>query len=79
MGAYQSKYELEGFMPNSLGYSLDKRTSEWETIPPKNYDYYFTNKRCTKISRKLYSRDYDRGYFYGYYHKENPIDLEKEF
>ncbi len=46
---------------------------------PKNADYYFDKKkRFTKISRKFY-RDYQRGYLYGYYEKENPIDLEKEF
>jgi len=45
---------------------------------PKNADYYFDKKRFTKISRKFY-RDYQRGYIYGYYEKENPIDLEKEF
>ncbi len=46
---------------------------------PKNADYYFDKKkRFTKISRKLY-RDYERGYIYGYYEKENPVDLEKEF
>jgi hypothetical protein len=51
----------------------------WVRVKPKNYDYYFTKKRCCKISRRLYKNDYDRGYLYGYYEKENPLDLEAEF
>ncbi len=73
MGNYPS-LELLEYQGNLLDYPY-----AWTKTKPKNYDYYFSNKRCTKISRKLYQRDYDRGYLYGYYLKENPIDLEKEF
>ncbi len=44
----------------------------------KNAEYWFGKERLTKISRKFY-RDYQRGYIFGYYEKENPVDLEKEF
>jgi len=40
----------------------------------KNIDFYFSNKRFTKISRKLYPNDYERGLIYGYTEKQNPID-----
>lgn len=74
MGAYQSKYQLEGFMPKSLGYSLDKRCSEWETIPPKNYDYYFSKDRFTYISREHYKNDFVKGYLWGRYKIKNSLD-----
>ena len=41
----------------------------------KNIDFYFSNKRFTKISRKLYPNDYERGKIYGYTEKHNPIDF----
>ena len=44
----------------------------------KNVDYYFSNKRFTKISRKLYPNDYERGIIYGYTEKQNPIDHYRE-
>ena len=74
MGAYQSKYQLEGFMPKSLGYSLDKRCSEWETIPPKNYDYYFSKDRFTYISREHYKNDFVKGWLWGRYKIKNSLD-----
>jgi len=65
---------FEDYQGNFLDYP-----HAWVRTKPKNYDFYFTNKRCCKISRKFYKNDYDRGYLYGYYNKENPIDLELEF
>ena len=44
----------------------------------KNIDYYFSTKRNTKISRKLYKNDYERGLLYGYTEKQNPIDIPVE-
>jgi len=38
---------------------------------PKNIEYY-SGQRYFKISRKLYTNDYTRGYIYGYY--DNLID-----
>jgi len=73
MGNYPS-LELVEYQGNLLDYPY-----AWTKTKPKNFDYYFSNKRCTKISRKLYTRDYERGWFYGYNFIENPIDLEKEF
>lgn len=72
MGAYPSM-TFEDYQGNFLD-----PPHAWVKTKPKNYDFYFTNKRCTKISRRLYRNDYDRGYLYGYYEKENPIDLEVE-
>ncbi len=45
----------------------------------KNVDYYFTNKRFTKISRRLYPNDYERGLLYGYTEKPNPIDFNRHY
>ena len=45
----------------------------------KNVDYYFTNKRFTKISRRLYPNDYERGLIYGYIEKPNPIDFGRHY
>jgi len=69
--------------------------SETQIIPPKgksmilyefdtyqstkNVDYYFSNKRFTKISRKLYPNDYERGIIYGYTEKPNPIDFNRHY
>jgi hypothetical protein len=45
----------------------------------KNVDYYFSNKRFTKISRKLYPNDYERGLLWGYTEKQNPIDCNRHY
>ena len=45
----------------------------------KNVDYYFSNKRFTKISRKLYPNDYERGLIFGYTEKPNPIDFNRHY
>ena len=74
MGNYPSfeDYKIfEDYQGNFLVYP-----HAWVRTKPKNFDYYFTNKRFTKISRRLYKNDYDKGYLYGYYDKENPLDLE---
>jgi len=73
MGNYPS-LSFEDYQGNFLD-----APNAWVRTKPKNYDYYFTNKRCCKISRRLYRNDYERGYLYGYYEKENPLDLEAEF
>ncbi len=77
MGNYPSFQDYHSFEDYQANY-LDAPNA-WVTTKPKNYDYYFTNKRCCKISRRLYRNDYERGYLYGYYYKENPLDLEAEF
>ena len=82
---YLLKYDLI-LMGNSPSLSFEDYQGNfldephaWVRTKPKNWEYYFTNKRCTKISRRLYKNDYERGYLYGYYEKENPLDLETEF
>ena len=45
----------------------------------KNVDYYCSNKRFTKISRKLYPNDYERGLIFGYTEKPNPIDFNRHY
>lgn len=77
MGNYPSLQNYNSF-EDYQGNFLDEPHA-WVRTKPKNYDYYFTNKRCCKISRRLYRNDYERGYLYGYYEKENPLDLEAEF
>lgn len=77
MGSYNSKqYILEDFFPNSIGYSLDKRTSDWDTIPPKNADYYFSKNRFTYISREHYKNDFIKGYLWGRYPIKKDSDEE---
>jgi len=65
---------VEEFMENQQ----ENPVGSWVTND-KNSEYWFSKKRCTKISRKNYKGDYIRGYLYGYIKKENTIDLEKEF
>jgi hypothetical protein len=59
--------EIEDWIPDPIGYSLSARTSDW-CYPDisKNQDYWFTNKRFTKISRGLYP-NYVNGWIYGRY------------
>ena len=76
MGNFLVKHEreLEHYYMN-FPYSNKHKLSAWETYDrPKNFDYYFTDKRFTKISRGLYANDYESGYIYGRYAKINPID-----
>ena len=76
MGNFLVKHqrELEYYYVN-YPYSNKHKLSAWEVYDkPKNFDYYFTDKRFTKISRGLYSNDYEKGYIYGRYAKINPID-----
>jgi hypothetical protein len=71
----RNERELEHYKMNFL-YSNKHKLSSWEVYDkPKNFDYYFTDKRFTKISRGLYTNDYDKGYIYGRYPKLNPIDI----
>jgi hypothetical protein len=77
MGNFLVKHEreLENYYMN-FPYSNKHKLSAWETYDkPKNFDYYFTDKRFTKISRGLYVNDYDKGYLFGRYPKLNPIDI----
>ena len=76
MGNFLVKHqrELEYYYVN-YPYSNKHKLSAWEVYDkPKNFDYYFTDKRFTKISRGLYSNDYEKGWLYGRYAKINPID-----
>lgn len=77
MGNFLVKHEreLEHYKMNFL-YSNKHKLSSWEVYDkPKNFDYYFTDKRFTKISRGLYTNDFESGYIYGRYAKLNPIDI----
>ena len=76
MGNFLVKHqrELEYYYVN-YPYSNKHKLSAWEVYDkPKNFDYYFTDKRFTKISRGLYVNDFDKGYLFGRYPKINPID-----
>jgi len=75
MGAHQSKYELEDWNTPRIGYSLDKRLSDWDyQDKPKNFDYWFSKDRFTYISREHYKNDYVKGYLWGRYEIKNSID-----
>jgi len=76
MGSWISKdLIIEDYKPNRIGYSLDKRTSDWDTIAPKNAEYYFGKKRFTYISREHYKNDFIKGYLWGRYEiKKQPTD-----
>ena len=66
----QKNGELEDSSKNYLDYPY-----AWRYTQPKNYDYYFTDKRDFKISRKHYP-EYTRGYIYGYwYNGEETVTL----
>jgi hypothetical protein len=59
-----------------IGYSKRANTTDWcFQDKPKNFDYWFSEKRFTKISRSFYPQ-YKDGYIYGrtedinYYKKE---------
>ena len=58
---------IEDWIPDPIGYSLSAKTSSWD-YPDinKNADYWFTNKRFTKISRSHYP-NYINGWIYGRY------------
>jgi len=73
MGSSQSVI-IEEFADNKQ----ENPVGSWVT-EDKNSEYWFSKKRVTKISRKNYKGDYIRGCLYGYFKKENAIDLEKEF
>lgn len=38
----------------------------WSYEKPKNFDYYFTNKRNFRVSRNHYPQ-YEKGNYFGYY------------
>ena len=79
MGSGVSRYELEHYRAPRIGYSRECKTSDWDTYDTsKNYDYYFTNKRFTYISRKHYKNDFVDGYIYGRYPIINPLDIVDE-
>ena len=95
MGAWNSvlnDYAYEGSTPKSIGYSKKYKTSHWDVLEDKNYEYWFGEGRFTKISRRLY-KEYTKGWVYGYYYEnakfivdntesdsdEEDICLEKEF
>ena len=77
MGSYpSSEYELEHYKAPRIGYSRDCKTSDWDTYDTaKNFDYYFSNKRFTVISRGHYKNDFIKGYLYGRYAIINPLDI----
>jgi hypothetical protein len=65
MGSYLSgiqKHKLEDFSKNYLDYP-----NAWRYTEPKNYDYYFSDKRDFRVSRQHYPQ-FTRGYFYGYWY-----------
>lgn len=75
MGAHQSKYQLEDWDTPRIGYSLDKRLSDWDfQDKPKNFDYWFSKDRFTYISREHYKNDFVKGYLWGRYQIKNSID-----
>jgi hypothetical protein len=76
MGNFLVRHERElEYYKMNFPYSNKHKLSAWETYNcPKNFDYYFTDKRFTKISRGLYVNDYEKGILYGRYEKINPID-----
>lgn len=75
MGQSQSllEYKEEPLIMNALEYPY----GVWSYEKPKNFDYFFTNKRCFRISRKHYP-EYTRGYFYGYYQDLDYWDKESD-
>lgn len=69
-------YKLESYNAPRIGYSRQCKSSHWEIYnTSKNFDYYFTNKRNTYISRKHYKNDFVDGYIYGRYPIKNPLDI----
>jgi len=78
MGNYLIKHERElEYYKMNFPYSNKHKLSAWESYNcPKNFDYYFTDKRFTKISRGLYVNDYDKGFLFGRYEKINPLDIQ---
>jgi len=72
-------YEIEEWKNKRLGYSKDGKTSHWDYHDkPKNFDYWFSKKRFTYISRKHYVNDFTDGYIYGRYPKKNILDTINE-
>jgi len=61
-----------------LGYSPNDTNDNYNTRyePPKNFEFYFSNKRCFRVSRRHYP-EYTKGYLFGYY-KEEPEDEIKK-
>lgn len=71
--------DILDWTPDPIGYSLSARTSSWDwPDKSKNQDYWFTNKRFTKISRSHYP-NYINGWIYGRYEvKDYYLDLSPE-
>ena len=67
MGNMFSKQEavLLDWNAERIGYSKRANTTDW-CYPehPKNFDYWFSEKKFTKISRSLYPQ-YKDGYLWG--------------
>lgn len=63
----EAKKIFLGFSPNEASEFYD---------PPKNYSFYFSKSRCTKISRRFYP-EYTKGYLFGYY-IQKPDSIEKK-
>jgi hypothetical protein len=78
---YKEKKEavIDDWIPEPIGYSLSLRLSSWDYPDKnKNQDYWFSNKRFTKISRGLYP-NYVNGWIYGRYEIEDYyLDLSPE-
>ena len=54
---------------------FEEYKNENDNIKMKNYDYYFSKKRNTYISRSHYKNDFIDGYFYGRYPIINSLDI----
>lgn len=82
MGSAVSSNSLEDYEKQYLPFSVEHSISAWDVRDkPKNYDYYFSQERITKISRKHYPRLYTKGWLYDYYyHPEREFEGEdREF
>jgi hypothetical protein len=88
MGAYNSKEELKELQEQPLLLTpFFFPYGAWHYEKPKNFNYYFTDKRCFRVSRKHYPQ-YTRGTIYGYYEdldywdklsNEESNEIEREF
>jgi len=63
MGNNKSRFEVIDYA-EKRNYSKKYNISEWETIEPKNSEYY-DGTRFFKVSRSLYP-SYTKGWIYGY-------------
>lgn len=81
MGAWISFNDEEQYFNQLIkgGYDSYKEFEQYKTENEnrkmKNYDYYFTKKRNTYISRSHYKNDFIDGYFYGRYPIKNSLDI----